>query len=71
MNVRKSPTWSARTNSFGLNELSNAMSSPQNPASPGRPREAIATNAKTLPSFGIVCSMPPPIFAISRVWYRS
>ena len=68
MNTRNRPTWSPSTNSLGLNELSSAITSPQKPASPGSPSEAIATNANTPPSFGIVCSMPPPIFAISRVW---
>ena len=53
---------------FGLNEPSSAITSPQNPARPGRPSEAIATNAKIPASFGIVCDMPPPISEIWRVW---
>ena len=44
------------------------MTSPQKPASPGRPSDAIATKANTPPSFGIFVIMPPPISAICLVW---
>ena len=44
------------------------MTSPQNPARPGSPSEAMATNAKIPASFGICSDMPPPISAIWRVW---
>ena len=67
MNVRYMPTFSP-TAVFGLNEPSSAMISPQNPARPGRPSEAIATNAKMPAILGINSLMPPPISAISRVW---
>ena len=52
----------------GLKLESSAITSPQNPASPGRPSEAIATNANTPPRYGSFCITPPPISAISRVW---
>jgi hypothetical protein len=52
----------------GLNAPSSDITSPQKPARPGSPSEAIATKAKMPASFGIVCPMPPPIVAMSRVW---
>ena len=55
----------------GLYAESSAITSPQNPARPGSPSDAIAVNASRLPSYGTFWSMPPPISAISRVWYRS
>ena len=54
--------------SAGLNDDSSAITSPQNPASPGSPSEAIATNANTPPRYGSFCISPPPISEISRVW---
>ena len=51
----------------GLNEASRAMNSPQNPARPGRPREAMAAKARMPPRMGSVFWLPPRR-AISRVW---
>ncbi len=42
------------------------MNSPQNPASPGRPNEAKAVNARMLPRIGMSLRLPPSR-AISRV----
>ena len=65
MNARNSVVDSP---SAGLKLESNAITSPQNPARPGRPSDAIATNANTPPRYGSFCMSPPPISAISRVW---
>ena len=56
--------------SAGLYALRMAGNSPQKPASPGKPRDAIAQNPKIHPSLGICLSMPLSLL-ISRVWYRS
>ncbi len=45
------------------------MNSPQNPARPGRPSEAMAVNASIPPRIGI-SFMFPPRRDISLVWYR-
>ena len=66
ISVRNSPTWAN-----GRYDEYRARTSPQNPASPGRPSDAIAVNQKIAPSFGRTWLTPPPISAICRVWYRS
>ena len=45
------------------------MNSPQNPARPGSPSEAMAVKAKIPPIQGMSFWLPPRR-AISRVWYR-
>ena len=67
MSVRYRPTFSP-TGWYAENSES---TSPQNPASPGSPIDAIAVNANTNPRYGTFRSMPPPRSAIWRVWYRS
>ena len=47
-----------------------AGNSPQNPARPGRPSDAIEQKARIQPMRG-ACSSRPPRRLISRVWYRS
>ena len=65
MNARKRPTFNPATVLvFGLNEPRSAITSPQNPARPGRPNDAIATKAKIPDIFGMISDMPPPMSAI-------
>ena len=51
----------------GLYEPTSDMNSPQNPARPGRPSEAIAVKARIPPMTGI-SFMLPPRRDISLVW---
>ena len=56
--------------SAGLYAPTSDRNSPQNPARPGRPSEAIDEYASSPASHGIISAMPPRR-AISRVWNRS
>jgi len=47
-----------------------AGNSPQNPARPGRPSDAMAQNPRIQPSLG-ACLRSPPRREISLVWNRS
>ena len=62
--VRNTPSDSP---SSGLNAPSRAMNSPQNPARPGRPSEAMAAKPRIQPSRGAWISMPDKRL-ISSVW---
>ena len=51
----------------GLYEAKIAGNSPQNPAKPGSPKEAIAQNPKIQPILG-ACTKSPPSLDMSKVW---
>ena len=64
MYVRKTPSDNPAA---GLYDARIDGNSPQNPARPGKPSEAIAQKPRIQPKRGMRCSKPP-ICRISRVW---